>query len=280
MIPDYSTYDLEQLRQVLRTIDAERFPERAAEVRARIDQLEQAPPESEPAAAAFPPEQDILRNASKVLLAVGALDALAAVVNYLLHPGNGFYISLGMLLGAAMLWSGNLRAVSIVRWVACAYLPIALLWVVALVLPPLDLNLSYLRLYPLQVLMIAGLQACHWLVALWLVRTLGLPPILAARSAAGKPVRDMRIPFAVGTLGVVFTIVLMAKLLDSERAHRAEAMAQQSVGKGYRVYTEALNISTTRAFGASESATLVTASVAAWNDNVVIHVPVQWRENW
>lgn len=279
MIPDYTDYDLEQLRQVLRTIDAERFPERASEVRERIAALEQARSAPETAETAPQPEQGTLRSVGKVLAAVGAVDAVVAVATYLLHPENGFYMSVAMWLGAVMVWSGNLRAVSMVRWVACAYLPIALLWAVALFFPPLDLSLSYLRLYPLQLLMLAGVQVCHWVVALWLVRTLGMPPILAARLAAGKPVRDMRIPFALGSLGVLFSIFLMTKLLGSERAHRAEALAQQSVGKGYRVYTESLNIATTAALGSGESATHVTASVAAWNDSVVIHVPVHWREN-
>ncbi|WLI90359.1 hypothetical protein Q4S45_04335 [Massilia sp. R2A-15] len=278
MIPDYSKYDLAQLRQVLRTIDVERFPERVAEVRDRIAQLEQAPPDLEhaplPQAA-----RTALRNAGKVLLAVGAVDAIYGIANFFLHPGNGFYINFTMLLGAAMLWSCNLRAVALVRWFACVYLPIPLLWAASLGFPPLDLTLSYLRLYPLEVLVIVGLQAGHWLVALWLVRALGLPPVLAARSAAGKPVRDMRIPLALGTLGAVVSIVLMVKLLGSERAIHAESMAQQSLGKGYRVYTEGLNITKTASLRAGESATIVTASVAAWNDGVVMHVPVRWREN-
>jgi hypothetical protein len=275
LTPDYSNYDLEQLRQVLRSIDADRFPERASEVRERIARLEQSPPEPESAPASLT-ERITLRNASKVLLAFAALDAVVAVANFLLHPGNTFSVNLAMLIGAALLWSGKLRAASLVRWLACAYLPVALYWAVLLTRQPLDLNLSYLRLYPLQVMVIVGLEACHWFVALWLVRTLGLPTILAARSAAGKKVRDMRIPFALGTLGTVAGIVLMIQLLGGERAIRAKSMAQQSVGKAYHTYVEGMNILTTT--GNGESATFVKASVAAWNDDVVVHIPVQWRE--
>lgn len=278
MIPDYSNYDLEQLRQVLRTIDAERFPERAAEVRARIAQLDQSPPEPEPEPATKA-GQTALRHAGKVLLAIGILDLAIAIAGYFANPANPFFLNFTMLLGAALLWSGNLRAASLVRWVACAYLPVALYWAVLLARQPLDLNMSYLRLYPLQVLVMVFQQACHWLAALWLVRTLGLPPILAARSAVGKRVRDMRIPFALGMLGTIAGIVLLGKLLGSERATRAESMAQQSLGKGYHVYTEGMNISKTTAVGSGQSATFVSASVAAWNDRVVMHVPVQWREH-
>lgn len=277
MIPDYSRYDLDQLRQALKTVDAERYPERAAELRARIAQLDATPPEPPPAPETLT-ARTALHKAAKVLLAVGILDFTIAVAGYLSHPGNSFFFNFTMLLGAAMLWSGNLRAASIVRWLACAYLPVVLYWVVLLARQPLDLNLSYLRLYPLQVLVLVFQEACHWFAALWLVRALGLPTILAARSAAGKRVRDMRIPFALGMIGSVVGIVLLMKLLGSERALRAEATAQQSLGKNYHVYTESLNISKTIAADSAVSPTFVTASVAAWNDAVVMHVPVKWKE--
>ena len=49
------------------------------------------------------------------------------------------------------------------------------------------------------------------------------------------------------------------------------------VGKDYKVYTEGLNILSIRSTN-GERNNAVNASVAAWNDNVVIHVPVSWRE--
>lgn len=42
--PDYTHYSAEQLRQVLRRIDGERFPERVQEIQARLAELESAPP--------------------------------------------------------------------------------------------------------------------------------------------------------------------------------------------------------------------------------------------
>lgn len=60
--PDFSRYTQEQLRQILTTIDAERFPERAEEVAKRLAACEQVP--DRPIAVPIEPKAEHLRISS------------------------------------------------------------------------------------------------------------------------------------------------------------------------------------------------------------------------
>ena len=61
-------------------------------------------------------------------------------------------------------------------------------------------------------------------------------------------------------------------LLGSEWADRAKVMAAQQVGPGYRFHVSSLNIAR------SNQTTSVSGVVIAWNDNEILHLPVQWEE--
>lgn len=219
----------------------------------------------------------IFRRASKIMLVIAAIELAITIWNLARQPGGNIAFGISLLIGAAMLWSCNLRAVSLVRWFSATYVPVASLWLFFVIRQPADLTFAYLLLYPLQVFMLVAVELAHWLLALWLLRELGRAPVLAARGAAGKKRRDMRIPFALGTASVIAAIIFTVNILGSERAARATFAAHQKVGKDYKVYTDGLNILSTRSTN-GEHSTVVNASVAAWNDSVVIHVPVSWRE--
>ncbi len=106
----------------------------------------------------------------------------------------------------------------------------------------------------------------------WLVRELGRAPVLAAQVAAGRKVRDMRIPIALSVALSLAGVGLMVNLLGGERARRAETMAAQKLGTEYRYHTQSMRIAS------GSKGTGVSASVAAWNRVAVIDVPVQWQE--
>lgn len=219
----------------------------------------------------------IFRRASKIMLVIAAVELAITIWNIVHQPDGNITVGISLLIGAAMLWSCNLRAVSLVRWFSAAYVPMAALGLYFVLRQPAELTFAYLRLYPVQVSMLLAVALAHWLLALWLLRELGRPPVLAARAAAGKKRRDTRIPFALGTAGVIAAIIFSVNILGSERATRATLAAQQKVGKNYKVYPEGINILSIRSTS-GERSNVVNASVAAWNDNVIIHVPVSWRE--
>jgi hypothetical protein len=220
----------------------------------------------------------VLRDASKLLLTIGAINLALSTGLQLATSGSQFTFNFGLFVGAAMLWTGNLRAASLVRWFACAYLGIALFWMYAIARQPLDLSINYLKLYPFQVLALCAIEILTWLACLGLARHLGREEIMRARQAAGKRRRDMRIPFVLGCLGSVIGMVLMSYLLTAPRTERAESLARQSAGPGYRYYTESMQILWKKPTNAGVTGKQVNASVAVWNKDLVYHMPVSWRE--
>jgi hypothetical protein len=84
MGPDFARYDATQLQQILKTIDAARFPERVAEIRARLAALAEARQLAPASGATTPsveltPELRIPRRVGAVMMAFGALAGLQSI---------------------------------------------------------------------------------------------------------------------------------------------------------------------------------------------------------
>lgn len=219
----------------------------------------------------------LLRHAAGVVCAVAVVELAITIWNAVNQANGAITVGFSLLIGAALLATCNLRAVSLVRWICACYLPVAVLMLFFVLRQPLDLTLAYVRLYPGQVLMLVVVEVAHWLLALWLLRRLGSAPVLVARATAGKKVRDMRIPIALGSVIVIAGIIFSVTMLDGERAMRASVEAQRKAGSNYKVYTESLSM-VKKLSDNGDNITYVNASVAAWNDSVVVHVPVSWQE--
>lgn len=277
MSPDYASYDATQLQQALRSIDAARFPQRVEQIQARLAALAIAEQLQREAPAAAAPDRSadlpILQRAGMVLMVVGVIDI--AVMIYVVANGNAYSSSLNLfaLIAGIFLWRGSLRAASVVRWLAWSTLPAMLLMTIATPgLQPWNLTLTELRLFPGTMLMAAALTIGQCALIAWLVRELGRGELLAARVAAGRPLRNMRIPFGLGVAGSLAGLFMIAHLLSGERADRAQLMAAAKLGAGYRYHVNSLNVM----YGPNGAG--VNASVVAWNATSVINVPVWWHE--
>jgi hypothetical protein len=278
MTPDFGKYDATQLRQVLGTIDCARFPERVEEIKARLAQLEHGE-HLQPAASAEPVSMDrsralpILRRVGALLIVIGLLD-IATRIYFI--SGGALFVQFGaifMVLAGVLLYRGGMRTASLVRWLAWTGLPaLVFITIILLAIQPLDLTLTLLRLHPVTMLTSAALAIGYGVLLYWLARQLGRAPILAARIAAQRPLRDMRIPFALGVAAAIGSGALTVNLLGGARAGRAEAMVAEKLGAGYRYHVNALNVISSR------SVTVVNASVVAWNPQTVVNVPVHWQE--
>ena len=269
MGPDYVKYDAAQLQQALRTIDADRFPDRVEEIKARLVALAQAAQATRATPADALPDRSldlpILQRAGKVLVAIGVIDIAAMI--YFVVQGQSYSSSL------ILLWRGGLRAASAVRWIGWSMVPAALvLPIVFLARQPWDLTITQVRLFPGSAFLSAALTIGYVALLLWLVRELGRGPVLAARVAAGRKLRDMRIPVALGVAGSAIAVVVIALLLSGDRAHRAETMAAAKLGAGYRYHVNSIAVATVG--GVSATA----AMVVAWNANAVLAVPVTWHD--
>lgn len=277
MGPDYAKYDAERLRQARRTIDAARYPDRARELDERIAALAagQAPDPGKAAARSVDRSADlpILQRVGRVLLVIGVLDLCLMV--YCIVRGISYSSSFNIfaVIAGLALGRGSLRAASIVRWYAWMWPGMGIFFIAAMVTQPFGLTAAQWRLAPLasfaSLLLLVLLCSVLW----WLTRELGRPEVLAARRAAGRPVRNFRIPLVLGLIGALAGSVFLMTMLGGERARRAEAIAAQKLGQGYRYYTTALRVG-----AQSGGPTVVAADVTAWKAKELLVVPVQWQE--
>jgi hypothetical protein len=216
--------------------------------------------------------QPILRKAGVVLVVVGLIDIAVMIYCIINRISYSSSFNVFAVIAGALLIRGGLRTAGVVRCFATFMLAaLASLLVAWPLLQPLDLTLTEVRLNPVSALGGGALYLAILAFLFWLQRELGRPPILAARVAAGRRQRDMRIPAALGFL-VVFLAVLLSGLFRDDAAEKAKSIAQQQLGAEYQYHVSSLYI--------SESARerTVEAVVTAWKDREIKDVPVEWKE--
>lgn len=211
--------------------------------------------------------QDILRRTGVIVILIGILEFGLGFIGA--RQGTFRIHVLDIVLGTIIVF-GNLRAASAIRWLACfAILPAGLLLVASIVLLPASLLLAQLRFISVPLFAEYGGQFLALATLLYMMRKLGSAPVLAARAAAGRKPRDMRIPLAMGGILAVGAVFLMAKGLYGEDAAKARALAAARMGPGYEYFTSHINFQ----YGAKKQ---VQALVQVWNDRELRAVPVHW----
>ncbi|MCE3263776.1 MAG: hypothetical protein K0R43_2855 [Pseudoduganella sp.] len=214
-------------------------------------------------------EAMLLRRTGAILGLIGlsqvVLVALTAPAGTLHLEVFNFNIVFGIVLAA-----GSLRAASAIRWLACfGLLPTALFLLASLLLQPVSLLQAQLRFVPLEALADYGGRVLTLGVILFLMRQLGSAPVLAARAAAGRKVRDMRIPLAMGGVLALATVGLQARAIHSADAAYAIGLAQAELGPDYAYFTNNLSFQFRPKPG-------VVARVQAWNERELREIPVRW----
>ena len=213
--------------------------------------------------------RQLVRRTGVVVIAFGIVELLYGFSKA--PKGTINFEVVGLLAGLAI-YFGGLRLHSLVRWLACLTISSGIgILVQPVLLAPMSLTLAQLRLHPLGVaayyipiLVSLGLAA-------YVARRLGLPPVLDARAAAQRKVRDMRIPLALGLVLAIGGLLVLYKMLNGEDARRAAQLAADKMGPAYNYYTNHLNIVK------ADGQTTVIAGVQVWNDKQVLHLPVQWK---
>jgi hypothetical protein len=219
------------------------------------------------------PHLPILKRTGATLLAVGLIDI--AILIYCIANGIAYSSSINIfaVIAGIFLLRGSLRAASLVRWFAVLMLAGFLTLVVAWpFVQPIGLTLAQVRLSPGFSLAVAAVVALLLVLLFWISRELGREPVQAARAAAGRKVRDMRIPAAIGVALVLLMGAFLSILLRGETAARARSVAEQQLGPGYRYHVSSLKISK------RSDGTFVAGVVTAWNDKEIRKVPVHWKE--
>lgn len=283
--PDYSRYDQEQLRQIRRSIDAERFPERVAQIEARLAELAAQPSVSaaSPAAAAAAAVADqpradpasyrpAMRRAAKVMACVAVVDVAAGIWNAVHGMGSMFNIDVSSLVVMLLLAFGGLRVAVVLRWLSMVGVPMLAVWPLVVFFQPLDLTLTQLALQPSACVINFLLPMFKSGMSLWMLYLLSDPAIRQARAFEGRKPYDMRVPLALGALLLAGYGVMFFTLMMGERGRHAEQLAAQKEGAKYRYH-----VNNIRVMGSSNG-TVVSATVVVWNDTFVGGMDVSWQE--
>lgn len=211
----------------------------------------------------------VLRRAGLILIALGMLEIAYGLIT---APPNTIKLNLFGLITGSLLYFGGLRVASGVKWLACLALVPALGAVLQpFVVAPIDLTLTSIRLGPLQMLMLYLPMLYMLGVVIFLVVELNREEYFAARAAAGRKLRDMRIPLAIGAVIAVGVTVMQFRVLYGDDAARATQMVSARLGPSYQYYANSI------VYQYGEKS-LVHATVQAWNDNEVHLIPVRWEK--
>ena len=215
----------------------------------------------------------ILKRVGTVLLIVGLLD-IAVMIYCLVHAiSYSSSFNIFAVIAGVFLLRGSLRAASVVRWLSMFMLVgFGTMVLASPLLQPWDLTVAEIRLNAWAIGGALIFPALALGLLVWLYRQLGKAPVLAARAAAGRPIRDMRVPALIGVGMVVVLTVSLSVFLAGETATKAKSIAAQQLGVRYRYHVSSLNIQV------NSSGKFVSAVITAWNGNEVKRVPVHWEE--
>lgn len=218
-----------------------------------------------------------LRTVGTVLIVVGILDILWMV--YCIRAGMGYQSSFNVfaVIAGILLRRGSLKVARGVAFLSAlmltgfSSLPLG----IAAVLPP-DLVWTYLRLRPLPVAgWLLAVGCVVWLLA-WVYQTLMTHAVLSAMDEKRiEYKRFMSRPssgFIAGAALVILLVVLGKAIPGGENVERAEMVARNEVGEGYKFYVSSWSEHY------SGSVRVMTAEVTAYNEREIRELEVRWAE--
>lgn len=216
------------------------------------------------------PERLILQRTGAVLIALGMI---RLVVELFSAPEGQLKFEVLVLAVGLAVFFGNMRVIAVVRWLAwLSIVPMMFGMLVPFISGPAELAIAQLRLAPVESLTQFYLPALLTVaLTMWVIVQLGRPALLAARVAQSRPLRDMRIPLALGVVLVGAIMGFQFKMLNSADAEHARRLAAAQRGPGYQYHTNGI-------FYQVGSGTKVRANVQMWNDKEVTQMQVGWEK--
>jgi len=211
----------------------------------------------------------ILKNVGFAWIAFGLADI--AFMIYSISHGQSYSSSFNIfaVIIGVFLMRGSLGATTLVTWFS-AFMLAGFLGVI-LVFPflqPFGLLVVQAKLYPIG-------SAVTWFMALavlallgWSYKQLRSPPVLEARRASGRATAVPKIAITLGIALIAFLGTMLGMTLHGATGAKAVELARQKLGTGYKYSAQSF----------STGGGHTTAIVAAYNDNEIKYVPVEWTE--
>jgi hypothetical protein len=211
----------------------------------------------------------ILKKVGLAWVAFGLADI--AFMIYGITHGQSYSSSFNIfaVIAGIFLIRGSLGATTLVTWFSAFALTgfIGVLLVFPF-LQPIGLLVVQAKLNPVG-------SAILWLMVIavlmllgWSYRQLRSSSVLEARRASGRTTVVPKVAIGLGAALVAFLAIVLNMTLNGATGAKAVELARQQLGPNYRYFTQSF----------STGGGHTSAVVAAYNDNEIKYVPVEWSE--
>jgi hypothetical protein len=211
-----------------------------------------------------------LKKAGLALVAFGLADI--AFMIYIVSQGQSYSSSFNIfaVVAGVLLIRGSLRTARVVTWVS-AFMFTVFIGAFLFVFPftqPLGLLVTQTMLDPVSSLALWAMAATALALLGWTYRQLRSAPVLEALSASGRSTATPRLAIGAGIALVALMAVVLNMTLNGTAGDKAVELARKQLGPDYSYATQSIH------WGGGRSS----AIVAAYNDNEVKYVSVEWSE--
>jgi len=212
--------------------------------------------------------REILKRVGLALTVFGLVDI--AFMIYSLAQGQSYSSTFNIfaVLAGIFLMRGSLGAARLVTWFS-AFMLASFAGAVLLLFPfmqPLDLLIAQAKIYPARLVTPWLVAAAAFVLLGWIYARLRSPPVIAALLASGRSATAPRHAFVLGVGFVVFLAAMLKMTLHGTANEKAIELARHQLGPGYNYATQSIQ------WGGGHGR----AVVAAYNDEEIQHVTVEW----
>ncbi len=212
----------------------------------------------------------ILKKVGFSLVAFGLADI--AFMIYSVSHGQSYSSSFNIfaVIAGIFLIRGSLGATRVVTWFS-AFMLTAFIGAILFLFPflqPIGLLVTQAKLNPVWSITL-WLMAVVVLVLLgWSYRQLRSEPVLDALKASGRSTAMPKLAIGMGIALVALSGAMLNMTINGAAGAKAIEMARQKIGPGYKYATQSIQ------WGGGHGS----AVVAAYNDNEIKYIPVEWSE--
>ncbi len=215
----------------------------------------------------------ILRRAGIVLVVIGLIDIAVMIYCIVSNASYSSSFNVFAVIAGVFLIQGSLKAASIIRWLSALMLSgFLLMSVVYPFIQPFGLTLTQIKINPIGFFSSIILGILVICLLIWLVRELGKESVVEARRAAGRKIRNIKIPFILGGLMAIIAGVSLILMLNGESGKKASKIALEQVGSNYSAHVSSIKISK------KSQGTYVSGLVTVWNEIEIRTIHVAWQE--
>lgn len=212
----------------------------------------------------------ILKKVGLALVAFGVVDIAFMIYSVSNSQSYSSSFNIFAVIAGVLLIRGNLGTARVVTWFS-AFMLTGFIGAIVFILPflqPIGLLVAQAKLNPVPSILLWLMAAVVLALLGWSYRQLRSAPVLGALKASGRSTAMPKVAIGVGIAIVAFLAVMLNMTLNGAAGAKATDLARQQLGPGYNYATQSIQ------WGGGHGS----AVVAAYNDNEIKYIPVEWSE--